>query len=105
MRHIRRLNMLKNFTNSLINHSLNGWMNVNRETFNSRMSICRSCEFFDSSAVRCKQCGCFLNIKASWASEKCPIDKWSSEIITAQSEPQQPQSQPSKDCGCNKKNV
>lgn len=99
------MSQLSNFVSSLINHSLNGFQNVNRETFNSRMNICRSCEFFDSSAVRCKQCGCFLNIKASWASEKCPIDKWNSEIIPPQSEVSQQEPQSTKDCGCNKKNV
>ena len=96
---------IKNFTNSLINHSLNGFQNVNRETFQSRLEICKSCEFFDASAVRCKQCGCFLNIKASWASEKCPIDKWDAQIQPVQAEEIPDPVKPPKDCGCNKKNV
>ena len=41
-----------------------------------RISICQGCEHYNSATTRCNECGCFINIKADWASEKCPIDKW-----------------------------
>lgn len=69
-------NMAGRFTKSAFNHAKDGFKKVNEETFNQRLEICKKCDLFDSSQVRCKNCGCFLNIKASWNSEKCPIDKW-----------------------------
>lgn len=57
-------------------HAKDGFKKVSDEEFENRMQICRGCEFFDADSSRCKNCGCFLKIKASWNSEKCPIDKW-----------------------------
>ena len=67
------------------------------------MLICQSCDFFDESSDRCNHCGCFLKIKTSWASEKCPIDKWLSEIEPENIQEQQQQNPPVKDCGCKNK--
>jgi hypothetical protein len=69
-------NMAGRFTKSAFNHAKDGFKKVDEETFNQRLEICKSCEFFNSESIRCGKCGCFLNIKASWNSEKCPIDKW-----------------------------
>ena len=93
---------IKNFFESLRLHTMNSFKNVSEETKNSRLEICKSCEFFNESLYQCKQCGCFLKIKASWATEKCPIDKWGAEIEVGNSEIPS-QSQPSGDCGCKKK--
>ena len=94
---------LINFTNSIINHASNNFYQVNLPTFEQRMSICKSCEKFNSTNTTCNECGCFLNIKASWASEKCPLDKWGPEGEVQTVQPQPPPVQG--DCGCNKKNV
>lgn len=93
---------MDNFINSIVNHIQNGFKNVSEETKNSRLEICKSCEFFNESLYQCKQCGCFLKIKTSWATEKCPIDKWGAEIEVINSEILS-QPQPSGDCGCKKK--
>lgn len=65
-----------NFANSFYNHARDGFKKVEDSIYNNRIDICKSCEYFDSEDMRCKNCGCFLDIKASWNSEKCPIDKW-----------------------------
>lgn len=93
------MSMIQNFTKSIVNHAMNSFQYVSNDKQIERMNICQKCEHFDHG--RCSQCGCFLAIKTGWASEKCPIDKWGSEIRDLQPPPPPVQS----DCGCNKKNV
>lgn len=83
-----------NFTSSVVNHISNGMENVSVAVKEERMSICRACPFFNSTNPKnptCNKCGCFLEIKTGWASEKCPEGKWH-EVKTASSG----------GCGCNK---
>ena len=56
------------------------WYNKFKAYLFNGLNICKSCEYFNESLHQCRHCGCFLQIKTSWASEKCPIDKWNSEI-------------------------
>ena len=49
---------------------------VSDEVKEERLTICRSCEYYDPTQVRCKQCGCMLEHKAKFALDSCPIDKW-----------------------------
>jgi hypothetical protein len=49
---------------------------VSNEIKEQRLTICRSCEYYDASQVRCKHCGCFLEHKTSFALDSCPIDRW-----------------------------
>lgn len=88
--------------NSILNYATSGFKNVDEKIKLDRLNICKSCEYFNESLHQCRHCGCFLQIKTSWASEKCPIDKWNSEIEVKNQELTQflP---PSGDCGCNKK--
>ena len=58
------------------NHAKDGFKKVDDETFNGRMDICRGCEHFNKETTQCNSCGCYLNVKAAWNSEKCPLDKW-----------------------------
>lgn len=84
----------KNFTNSVINHVSNGMAAVSASVKEERMAICRACPFFNETNPKsptCNKCGCFLDIKTGWASEKCPEGKWL-DIKT----------QSSGGCGCSK---
>ena len=69
-------NLAGKFGKAVFNHAKDGFKKVDDETFSKRMEICKSCDLFNSEQDRCMQCGCFLNVKASWKSEKCPVDKW-----------------------------
>lgn len=96
-----------NFINSSVKYIKSGMRNATPEIQNQRFKICESCEFFDSSSVRCNSCGCFLEIKTKWSTEKCPLDKWGTEVATSQNqEILQPQTQNSSEksggCGCGK---
>lgn len=81
----------QNFATSVVNHISNGMVKVSDPIKEERMAICRACPFFNSSNTTCNKCGCFLEVKTGWASEKCPEGKWD-EVKT----------QSSGGCGCNK---
>lgn len=44
----------------------------------SRLEICRGCEFFETKSERCTQCGCFMNAKSMFKQTHCPVGKWDS---------------------------
>ena len=68
---------LAKFTFQVLQKALNGGPLIVSETvYQKRMSICRKCEYFDKSAIRCKHCGCFLQQKARVALDSCPINRW-----------------------------
>jgi hypothetical protein len=43
---------------------------------NSRLEICRACEFFRPKTETCRKCGCFMKLKTMLEKARCPIDKW-----------------------------
>lgn len=51
----------------------------------NRLAICRECDRYDADEVRCRECGCYLQEKTSWASESCPLTppKWSAVVPAA----------------------
>lgn len=73
----------KNLTSSTFNHVMNGMEEVSLPIYEERLQICRACPFMNNTDIenpRCNKCGCFLKIKAKWASESCPDTpkKWDS---------------------------
>lgn len=44
------------------------------EQANTRLEICKSCEFYVSE--RCTQCGCFMAVKTYLKAANCPVGKW-----------------------------
>lgn len=45
----------------------------------TRMSICRSCEFFIAQTQQCTRCGCMMQVKTAILNEECPEHKWGPE--------------------------
>ena len=41
-----------------------------------RLNVCRSCEHFEENTSRCKQCGCFMELKTRIPFVECPVGKW-----------------------------
>ena len=68
--------LANNFGRSAYEHMKDGFKKVTDEGFQKRLDICKTCEYHNANTNQCNKCGCFLKIKASWNSEKCPIDKW-----------------------------
>jgi hypothetical protein len=68
---------LASFTFELIKNALEtGALHVSDEVKNQRLEICRACEKYDPKQIRCIECGCFLEHKASFAIDSCPLKKW-----------------------------
>jgi len=68
---------LAKFTFQLVKKALQGGaLVVSQEVKEQRLEVCRTCDWYDPSQVRCKHCGCFLEEKANFALDSCPIGKW-----------------------------
>lgn len=73
---------LAKFTFQLIKKAINQEaLFVSPEVKEERLSICRQCEWYDPAQNRCKQCGCFLDQKAGFALDSCPLHKWDESDI------------------------
>ena len=46
------------------------------DTYDERIAICLECDKYDEGDHRCIACGCYLNAKARFGHERCPIGKW-----------------------------
>lgn len=66
-----------NFLVAAIRHGLNGARQASPDEKNHRMETCLACEHHAEGV--CHKCGCPIDTKTSWASEKCPIRKWLAE--------------------------
>lgn len=49
-----------------------------REKSKERLSTCQKCPEYDMVIHKCKECGCFMDIKTMFPSEECPLGKWKS---------------------------
>lgn len=70
-----------NFSVAVVRHAADGGRNVTDEVRLARLIVCADCPAFDPNKIACRErkCGCRLKTKASWRSEKCPLDKWPRE--------------------------
>lgn len=41
-----------------------------------RLDACHRCPFYLPKTKQCAECGCFVQVKAKLATEKCPKHKW-----------------------------
>lgn len=65
---------IKNVVNSTAKHIYTGLKTVPEEVKQERLAICNSCPHYKEN--RCTKCGCFMNIKAGWSEQACPIGEW-----------------------------
>jgi len=49
---------------------------VNKEMYKRRLNICVKCESYNDTLNQCKECGCFLILKAFMNNSTCPLNKW-----------------------------
>ena len=52
---------------------------ISKEIFKKGMQICFECPSYNPTLKQCKECGCFLFIKAFLTTQKCPLNKWPKE--------------------------
>jgi hypothetical protein len=67
-----------NFAEAAARHLANGCRQVSDEVYERRISMCRACPSLDAEHMMCREfdCGCWVERKARWASEECPLQKW-----------------------------
>lgn len=73
MKKMKNLKNFYKFIKSLIVFIFVGDI-VSSEVQKERMSECEKCIYREGK--KCGICGCTLNIKTKWTSEKCPENKW-----------------------------
>ena len=61
------------------------------EVYQDRISICKSCVYYFKPTGTCKDCGCFMKLKARLAPMSCGQKKWqkTTEIETPDDLPQE----------------
>lgn len=52
---------------------------VNKETYESRITICKNCDFIIARKLICSRCFCPVTNKSAIKTESCPQGKWKSE--------------------------
>lgn len=78
----KQASSLAKFTFQIIKKALHSEaLHVSDEVYEERLKECRSCEYFDPEQTRCRQCGCYLEQKARFALDSCPIHKWDESDI------------------------
>lgn len=67
-----------NFAKAGLRHIAGGMSSVDDAEYEARLNVCRGCDYCDQTHLVClrHECGCFLKIKARWATETCPIGRW-----------------------------
>lgn len=58
-----------------VRHAADGFTKVDPETLAARLLACARCEHLKDGRV-CGACGCYVQTKAGWRSEDCPLGKW-----------------------------
>ena len=53
-----------------------GRPNVNEDEYKERIETCSTCEHLNQQKATCKMCGCYMPVKATWATSNCPKGKW-----------------------------
>lgn len=53
---------------------------ADKEVAFARLDICADCDRLFQPTFTCKECGCFMKVKARLAGQHCPIHKW--EAVT-----------------------
>lgn len=71
---LNRRKQFFSFGKAILKYVKSGAENVDEDLFKERVAICQTCEYFEGR--RCKICGCFVDLKAKWAVQSCPVNNW-----------------------------
>ena len=80
--------MLGNLMTAVGQHLATGMHAAEPELLDSRLDVCATCDQRTDS--RCAVCGCFVEVKASWQTQDCPLAKWPADGVGLTWEPPQP---------------
>ena len=65
----------KNFAHTMGDFAGSGFKLADEEVYNQRLEVCRGCDRFENNRF-CRECGCFMDLKAKIEVAECPLDKW-----------------------------
>jgi hypothetical protein len=65
-----------NFLRAVVKHVGNGMKKVEFEQYQERLDVCNECKLRVKNRCTHEACGCFLDKKAWWDSEECPLGLW-----------------------------
>jgi hypothetical protein len=58
-------------------HSTGGTaLTVSDEVYAERIKTCKGCDRYMELENECKECGCYVPMKAKVILDSCPLDKW-----------------------------
>jgi hypothetical protein len=49
---------------------------TSKEKAKERLKICENCDRVIKLTMTCKECGCFMKVKTTLETAKCPKGKW-----------------------------
>ncbi len=67
---------IKNAASAAVKHIATGGGRVDPSIQENRLSICYACPLYNKESGQCMDCGCFLKIKTSLPSSRCPKGHW-----------------------------
>lgn len=65
-----------NFTKAVVKHLGDGMKKVDVQKYQRRLNQCNGCSLRVKKRCTHEDCGCFIDKKAWWNSEECPLGKW-----------------------------
>lgn len=71
--------MAASFMGAVAGHLLSGLAKASPEELVRRLAVCAACDDIvtrEGKPDSCRRCGCNLPLKASWASQRCPLGLW-----------------------------
>tara|TARA_R100000655_G_C3000062_1_gene194267 strand:+ start:14309 stop:14551 length:243 start_codon:yes stop_codon:yes gene_type:complete len=71
-----KLKKLSNFALAAAKFAAGGFIKSTKEIYSTRVLTCLACEDYNADTDECTICGCPIEAKASWRTEKCPKNKW-----------------------------
>lgn len=61
---------------SAVGFAASGFKMASMELVEQRLTVCRACDRYDAAPKRCRECGCFVEVKARAETAVCPIGRW-----------------------------
>jgi hypothetical protein len=69
-----KIKMAANFAKAVVSHVATGAGKTDADAFGARLERCTLCE--QRTEHQCAACGCFIETKAEWAEQVCPLGRW-----------------------------
>ena len=69
-----------NFAKSFTGWIAQGAKIVTPKEYMGRLTLCHTCDSYDTPKDRCKQCGCKMELKARMSTSECPLKKWAQHL-------------------------